>query len=69
MATVAGIVVHCVAGLIGWTAAAVMSTVLSRSDIVDHPVGGCQSQNMTRHYKQVSEKADYHDIFSIFTCY
>ena len=69
MATVAGIVVHCVTGLIGWTAAAVVSTGLSWFDIVDHPVGGCQSQNMTQYYKQVIDKADYHDIFSIFTCY
>ena len=35
MATVAGIVVHCVTGHIGWTAA-IMSTRLSWFDIVDH---------------------------------
>ena len=35
MATVAGIVIHCVTGLIGW-AAAVMSTGFSRFDIVHH---------------------------------
>ena len=35
VATVAGIVVHCLAGLIGWTAA-VMSAGFSWFDIVDH---------------------------------
>ena len=35
MATVAGIVVHCVTGLIGWTAA-IMSTGFRWLDIVDH---------------------------------
>ena len=38
-ATVAGILVHCVTGLIGWTAAAVVSTGLNWFDIVDH--SGC----------------------------
>jgi hypothetical protein len=63
VATVAGIVVHSVTGLSGWTAAAVESTGLSWFDIVDHSTGGCQSQNnMTQHYQQEGEKTDYdHD--------
>ena len=35
MATVAGIVVHCVIGLIGWTAAVVSTGLISWFDIVD----------------------------------
>ena len=35
VATVAGIVVHCVTDLIGWTAA-IMSTGFNWFDIVDH---------------------------------
>ena len=55
MATVAGIVVHCVTDLIGWTAA-VISTGFSWFDIVDHSVASCPGQKMNRHYQQVSEK-------------
>ena len=41
MATVAGIVVHCVTGDVGWTAA-VMRTGFSWFDIVDHSSCGWQ---------------------------
>jgi hypothetical protein len=53
VATVAGTVVHCVTGLIGWTAATVVSTGLSWFDIVDHSMVGCHSQNnMTQRYQR-----------------
>ena len=55
MATVAGIVVHCVTGLIGWTAT-IMSTRFSWFDIVDY--SSCRWQMLAmegQHQQQMNE--------------
>ena len=61
MATVASIVVHCVTGLIGWTAA-VMTTGLSSFDIVDHSSSDQLILDWHEQEQQVKQENAHHHL-------